>query len=99
MALTYQLHSLAKKELTEAVDWYEEERKGRGAKFFIAYLKTLNAILSNPFAFPKDFDEVRKANLQKFPYTIYYEEVGSEVFVYSVFHNKRDPETWKKRAS
>ncbi len=97
MALTYRLHFSAKKELTDAVDWYEAERKGRGARFFIAYLKTLKAILSNPTAFPKDFDEVRKANLQKFPYSIYFEEVGNEVFVYSVFHNKRDPEAWKKR--
>ncbi len=27
MALTYRLHSLAKKELIDAVDWYENERK------------------------------------------------------------------------
>lgn len=97
MASTYQLHSLAKKELADAVDWYEEERKGRGAKFFVAYLKTLKALLANPSVYPIDFDKVRKANLPKFPYSIYFEEVGNELFVYSVFHNKRDPAAWKKR--
>ena len=37
MVSTYRLHSLANKELIEAIDWYEKERKGRGAKFFVAY--------------------------------------------------------------
>ena len=97
MALTYRLHSLAKKELTETIDWYENERKGRGAKFLIAYLKTLKIILANPLAFPIDFDEVRKIYILKFPFTIYYEVFGNEVFIYSIFHHKRDPEAWKDR--
>ena len=97
MALTCRLHSLAKKELTEAIDWYENERKGRGAKFLIAYLKTLKIILANPFSFPKEFDEVRKTYIPKFPFTIYYEVFGSEVFIYAVFHHKREPEAWKGR--
>lgn len=97
MALTYRLHSLAKKELLESVDWYENERKGRGAKFLIAYLKTLKLLLSNPLAFPKDFYEVRKLYVPKFPFTIYYEVFGNEVFIYAIFHQKRDPETWKNR--
>lgn len=97
MASTYQLHSLARKELMDAVDWYENERKGRGAKFFIAYLTTLKLILANPMGFSTDFDEVRKAHIQKFPYTIYYGVTGNNVFVYAVFHHKRAPETWKDR--
>jgi toxin ParE1/3/4 len=97
MALTYRLHSLAKTELMDAVDWYEEERKGRGAKFFIAYLKTLKTILANPLTFSKDFGEVRKANVSKFPYTIYYEIFGNEVLIYAIFHHKRSPESWKIR--
>jgi plasmid stabilization system protein ParE len=97
MALTYQLHSLAKKELMDAVDWYENERKGRGAKFFIAYLTTLKLILANPLSFSTDFDEVRKAYIQKFPYTIYYSVKNNDVFIYAVFHHGRSPEMWKDR--
>lgn len=97
MASTYLLHSSAKQELADAVDWYEQERKGRGRRFFIAYLKTIKAILSNSLAFPIDFDEVRKAHIPKFPYTIFFEVHENEVFIYSVFHQKRDPEAWKIR--
>ena len=97
MALTYHLHSLAKKELTEAVDWYENERKGRGAKFLIAYLKTLKIILANPSTFPKDFDEVRKTYIPKFPYTVYFEIMGNEVLIYAIFHQKRHPDVWRER--
>ncbi len=99
MALTYRLHSLAKSELMNAVDWYENERKGRGAKFLIAYLKTLKTLLANPLTFSKDFDEVRKAHVTKFPYTIYYEAIGNELFIYAVFHHKRSPDAWKGRTN
>jgi toxin ParE1/3/4 len=97
MALTYRLHSLAKKELINAIDWYENERKGRGAKFLIAYLETIKTLIANPLAFPKDFNEVRKAYVPKFPYTVYYEVFGNEAFIYAVFHHKRNPEVWKDR--
>ena len=97
MASKYLIHSSAKQELTDAIDWYEKERKGRGARFFIAYLKTINAILVNPFIFPKEFEEVRKAQVQKFPYTIFYELHENEVFIYAVFHHKRNPEAWIER--
>jgi plasmid stabilization system protein ParE len=97
MALTYKLHSLAKNELIEAIDWYEQERKGRGAKFFIAYLNTVKILIANPLSFPIDFDAVRKIHFIKFPYTIYYEIHGNEVFIYSIFHQRRNPEAWKDR--
>jgi toxin ParE1/3/4 len=81
----------------KAVDWYEGERKGRGAKFLIAYLKTLEAILANPETFSKDFDKFRKANIPKFPYSIYYETLGHEVLIYAIFYHKRSFESWKIR--
>ncbi len=73
--------------------------KGRGAKFFVAYLKTIKIVLSNPLSFPKDFEEVRKVHIPKFPYAIFYEVVGQEVFIYAVFHQKREPDVWKDRTS
>jgi plasmid stabilization system protein ParE len=99
MASTFRLHSLAKHELIEAIDWYEQERKGRGAKFFIAYLNTIKILIANPLSFPIDFNSVRKIHFIKFPYTIYYEVYDNEVFIYSIFHQKRNPEAWKDRQS
>lgn len=91
MASTYRLHSLAKKELNDAIDWYEKDRKGRGRKFFIAYLEAIRFILASPLACPLVFAETRKMQVQKFPYTIFYEVFGDEIFVYSLFHNSREP--------
>jgi plasmid stabilization system protein ParE len=97
MALTYRLHSLAKKELIEAIDWYENERKGRGAKFYEVYLHTIKNLLANPTTSPIEFDEIRRVYLLKFPYTLYYEIFGNEIFIYTVFHQRRNPESWKER--
>ena len=97
MALTYRLHFLVKQELTDAVDWYEKERKGRGGKFFMAYLKVIKRLLANPLSFSADFDDVRKAHITDFPYTIYYEVFGNEVLIYAIFHQKRYQDAWKDR--
>jgi toxin ParE1/3/4 len=97
MALTYRLHFLAKQELNDAVDWYEKERKGRGGKFFMAYLTTLKRLVVNPLSFPIDFDEVRKAHIPNFPYTIYYEILGNDILIYAIFHQKHYQEAWKDR--
>lgn len=93
MALTYRLHAEAKKELTESVDWYEKERKGRGAKFFIAYLKTLKLILSNPLDFPQDFDEVRKTYIQSFLLRFITKFLEMRCLFMLYFN----PDTWKNR--
>lgn len=95
---TLEFHVLAREEVSDAYLYYESQKSGLGDNNFLESLDDIfNLILDNPNLFPKDFEEVRKALLKKFPFTIYYEVVEEQIFVYSVFHQSRNPEVWQRR--
>ena len=90
-------HLLAREEVSDAYLYYENQKLGLGDNFLENLDDIFNLILDNPNLYPKDFEEVRKALLKKFPFTIYYEIVEEQIFVYSVFHQSRNPENWRQR--
>lgn len=94
---TLEFHLLAREEVSDAYQYYENQKPGLGDDFFEALDHIFDLILDNPNLFPKDFEEVRKATLKKFPFTIYYEVVEDQIFVYSVFHQSRNPVDWQRR--
>ena len=80
----------------EARRWYERRRAGLGAEFAHALARTLSRVAENPAAFPKVRREVRRAILQRFPYTVYFRLAGEAVVVLAVQGRQR-PERWQLR--
>lgn len=39
-----------------------------------------------------------RVRVQRFPYSVFYRIPGDGVEVIAVFHDKRNPKTWKSRA-
>ncbi len=62
-----------------------------------AVFKRLDDILAFPEACPLFLKNVRKANLGRFPYQLFYEVRNNELWVLAIWHNKREPGSWKKR--
>ena len=81
----------ADKEFSDALKYYENERKGLGAEFE----KEINAIVSllseKPLLFPRKYKRYREAIVNKFPFFVVYEITISHVIVYSFFHTSRNP--------
>jgi plasmid stabilization system protein ParE len=94
---TLAFHVLAREEVSDAYQYYESRRPGLGDSFFESLDEIFDLIAENPNLFPVDFEEVRKAPIKKFPFTIYYEMVEAEIFIYSVFHQSQEPSVWHKR--
>lgn len=88
----------ARQEMQEAFDWYEEQRAGLGVDFVATIQQSFDNIAKFPERQPKVFRDVRKKVVQEYPYSIFYRLVDDEVHVIAVFHNKRNPRIWKKRA-
>lgn len=84
-------------ELDEAYRWYERERVGLGDEFLQAARLMLELIGSNPLAFPLIHRDRRRAVLRRFPYSLIYRIIGSDVFVLACFHGKRNPRAWRTR--
>lgn len=51
----------------------------------------------NPERYPEVDVGVRRAVAKRFPFSIYFRDYGEEIFVFSVFHGRRNPRVWEGR--
>ena len=79
----------ARLEFIEAFDWYEARAPGLGAAFEVEANRQI--ALAKPLQFPIKVEDVRRARLRRFPYSLFFRVVGDEAFVIACFHASRDP--------
>lgn len=89
----------ANEDLQDAIEYYETQKEGLGLQFFGEYEKTEDRISENPYLYEKHDESFRKANLNKFPYSAYYEveEPTQEVTINGVIHQSRNPQLIKDK--
>lgn len=94
-----ELREEARRELLEAIAWYEEDYPGRGRRFYRAVMGELRRIGEAPHTFPRwrRSRDVRVAVVPRFPYSLFFviDEDGPRV--YAVAADKRRPGYWKNR--
>ncbi len=98
MSLPVVLRRKARDEFDAAIDWYEQQEAGLGYEFAECVRAVLERISATPELYAKVHQEVRKALVRKFPYSVYYRLRPDRIVVLAVFHNKRNPNVWKSRS-
>ena len=87
----------AAQDIADAYDWYERCRVGLGVEF----LDKLDDCFRSIQQFPESHGLVRKnyrrALVQRFPYSVFYEHESDLVAVYCVFHGSQNPKRWQRR--
>jgi toxin ParE1/3/4 len=84
-------------EIDEAAAWYKPRRRLLARAFLDAVDSGIRAIAENPERFPFREDDTRGLVLPRFPYTILYTLTEQEVIIIACFHERRDPEEWRRR--
>jgi plasmid stabilization system protein ParE len=87
----------AERDIAEAYRWYEEQRIGLGADFLLCIEEGLAKIQRAPEACPVVHKNVRRLLIERFPYGIFYAVEQPVIIVLAVFHERRDPATWRSR--
>lgn len=80
-------------DLEQAVDYCEHLQSALGKRFALQVERTLNAIKRNPFFAAVRYDEIRCAQVKKFPYLIHY-QINEEEFlvtIIAVYATHREP--------
>jgi len=70
-------HRAASAEAVAARDWYEHARRGLGANFVAEVERVVKLIEQHPSRFPFHADGLRRASLRRFPFSIFFDEVGN----------------------
>ena len=99
MSLRIVLNPKARVDFDEAKDWYyEQQGEGLKVRFIEAVDSAFMRIRSSPSSFPVVYGtNVRRVQVRKFPFTIFFTVQTDRILVYSVFHTSRSPLTWQKR--
>ena len=82
---------LAEAEVAEAFAWYSQPDIGMGAEFLDELERIERFIRFNPLLYPTIDDDMRRASLRRFPYSLFYVIDDDQVQVLSCFHQSRDP--------
>ncbi len=83
----------ADQDVTDAADWYEQQRGGRGRKFAARVRDCIRSICNTPQGFTALRGPYRRAVVRHFPYIVAYryDATTDTVTVVAVFHTSRDP--------
>lgn len=88
----------AEEELMLSKEFYERKREGLGKEFVNEVDSTIIRITDNPEQFPKTKRKsVRKANINRFPFGVYFAVKDILINILAVFHNSRNPKKLRGR--
>ena len=77
--------------VADGIRFYERQEAGLGAYFFSSIMSDLRSLSIYAGVHQKYNDSYYRMVCTKFPYSIYYQKEGSNVNVYAVLDDRRDP--------
>jgi len=97
MNLPLAVSPAARVDILDAQSWYDQRRAGLGGAFGLAVEKLFDQIECTPMLYAVVEDDVRQAQVSRFPYLVYYRLMTDRIEVLAVLHPSRDPQVWKSR--
>jgi len=96
--MNYFFSEAARIEHLEHVAYYEEQRRGLGARYLAAFEASMISICENPTRFRVEFPPgIRRHRVAGFPYNILYRQSGTDIEVLVVAPHRRRPDYWLAR--
>ena len=87
----------AKRELTDVVKYYDQQRSGLGEEFLNDVRRVAELLDENPELGRMLRDGCRSIVLNRFPFSLMYELEDTGVRILAVAHQKRRPDYWRGR--
>jgi len=84
----------AKRELEDAIRYYEIEYRDFGKLFREEIRRAVKRISDYPEAWSIERSDIRKYILHKFPYKILYSIEENHIFIIVIAHQHRKPDYW-----
>jgi len=97
MTLQTLLSPEAEEDLFEAANWHERQSTGLGEELVGEVRKALVRVSDQPEAYPQLRPGVRRAQVRRFSYGIFYRVRTNRIEVIGIFHDRRAPRVWQMR--
>ena len=83
---------LAHVSIMDGYEFYENRSLGLGGHFFKSIMEDIHALKISGGAHPLVPEGYHRKICKRFPYSIFYKVEGSDIKIYRVLDNRRDPE-------
>jgi hypothetical protein len=90
-------HVDAAQEAREARDYYDGVRAGLGDDFQAELEAAVARIKENPYLYAAESGTIHICPLNRFPYSLYYEDLDDRIWIAAVGHQHRRPGYWARR--
>jgi plasmid stabilization system protein ParE len=80
-------------EVEDAIGWYSQPDINQGAAFVQELERTEAHLRSHPELYQRVEDEIRRAVLRRFPYSLFYVIENDVVLVLACMHQHRNPKS------
>ncbi len=87
--------SAARRELAEAVEYYERTQSGLGNRFLRAVEACAERIERYPHMWAKVSPRLRRCLVHRFPFALFYRSGDDEILIVAVADLRRDPTRWE----
>ncbi|MDP9348446.1 MAG: type II toxin-antitoxin system RelE/ParE family toxin [Gemmatimonadota bacterium] len=87
----------ALQEVFEAAEWYEERSPGLSAEFLRTLDAAIASIRRNPQQNPAVHEDMHRALLRRFPYSLIYSFSDEETVILACTHWRQHPRRWRNR--
>ena len=98
MPFTIVIEPDALTDIQQAIDFYDDQQIGLGAKFEAAINRHFSSLKDYPF-FQVRYDDVHCLPVKKYPYMIHFtiDSRDQIISVRAVLHTSRNPDNWGSR--
>ena len=79
----------AEYDISSAYLWYENRQAGLGKEFLSSLESTFDKIIANSSVFMVQRNQIRRARILRFPYTIFFKVENNIGYILTVVHEKR----------
>lgn len=95
--MNYNFHPQAKHELHQAINYYEDCKKGLGKTFAKEVHKTIQRIVEFPKAWSSLSPNTRRCLTNRFPFGIIYQPSKNNCLIIAIAQLNRKPNYWINR--
>lgn len=86
-------------DISQAVDWYNEQQIGLGDRFFKSVKKQTTKLSTTALQYAIKYDNIRCVCIENFPYMLHYhiDKNNKSIKIEALFHTSRNPDIWDSR--
>jgi len=95
MTLPVVLRDQAAEELLAACDYLEAQQVGLSTRLIAEVKRVVNRISTHPELHGLVLQDIRRAAVRRFSYSVFYRVLPTRIEVFAVFHDSRDPVAWQ----